>query len=209
MTIYFFPAGFLYNCGVLETSCSSCLGRIERDGYDCGWCSDKCAVDEECETTFSTTTDMCPGPMIESVLPSRGPTAGGTRVIISGTNLGASFDDINITLRLDQEEIFNIIDNCLAADYVLGRQIVCHTPEVPEKGIYVLEVRVQRDSNVVQDSEMYSYEEPQLTSVTPEFGPKSGGIMVMINGSRLSIGNREDTRILLNRVDCAIASTNK
>ena len=194
---------------MLETSCSSCLGRIERDGYDCGWCSDKCAVDEECETTFtfSTTTDMCPGPMIESVLPSRGPTAGGTRVIISGTNLGASFDDIlSITLRLDQE-IFDI--NCSATDYVLGRQIVCHTPEVPEKGIYVLEVRVQRDSNVVEASEMYSYEEPQLTSVTPEFGPKSGGIMVMINGNSLSIGNRENTRVLLNRVDCKITSTNE
>ena len=195
-------AGILYNCRVLETSCSSCLGRRQDNGFDCGWCSDECSVVEECSATFSTTTIMCPQPSIDSVQPNRGPTAGGTRVSISGTDLGASDRDIlNVTLRLGGVDV-----NCTLSveDYDVGRRIVCETLNVTSDGNYMLEVYIQRESSTEVVSAPYSYEEPRLTGVDPAFGPKSGGIEVVISGSSLSIGNRENTAVTLGDSDCVI-----
>ena len=194
--------GILYDCNELETSCSSCLGRNEA-GFTCGWCSDECSVVEECSTTFSTTTTMCPQPRIDSVQPNRGPTAGGTLVNISGTDLGASYDDIrNVTLQLGGVDV-----NCTMSGentYDVGRRIACETPSVTSDGNYMLEVYIQRESSTEVVRAPYSYEEPRLTGVDPTFGPKSGGIEVVISGSSLSIGNRENTAVKLGDSDCAI-----
>ena len=159
---------------------------------------------EECSTTFSTTTDMCPLPRIVSVQPDRGPTAGGTRVTISGTDLGASYNDIGVTLRLDDD---TSVDCSLAGEetYVIGRQIVCVTQSVDDDGYYMLEVTIQRGSDAAEVvSAPFSVEEPQVTGVDPTFGPKSGGIEVVVSGSSLNIGNTENTRVELNGVKCDI-----
>ena len=196
-------AGILYNCRELETSCSSCLGVSDDMGFSCGWCSDECSVMEECSTTFSTTTDMCPLPRIDSVQPNRGPTAGGTRVTISGTDLGASYNDTGVTLRLDDDTSVNC---SLAGEetYVIGRQIVCVTQSVDGDGNYMLDVTIRRGSDEVVVSAPYSVEKPQVTGVDPIFGPKSGGIEVVVSGSSLNIGNTENTRVELNGVKCDI-----
>ena len=158
---------------------------------------------EECSTTFSTTTDMCPLPSINSVQPNRGPTAGGTRVTISGTDLGASYNDVGVTLRLDDDTSVNCT---LAGEetYVVGRQIVCVTQSVDDDGYYMLDVTIQRGSDEVVVSAPYSVEEPQVTGVDPIFGPKSGGIEVVVSGSSLNIGNTENIRVELNEVKCDI-----
>ena len=198
-----FVAGILYNCTKLETSCSSCLGVSEDMGFTCGWCRDKCSVMEECSATFSTTTDMCPPPRIDSVQPDRGPTAGGTRVTISGTDLGASYSDIIETrLRLDGGTSVNC---SLAGNetYVVGRQIMCVTQSAT-KGQYMLEVTIRRGSDEVVDSALFYVEEPQVTGVDPTLGPKSGGIEVVVSGSSLNIGNTENKRVELNGINCAV-----
>ena len=158
---------------------------------------------EECSTTFSTTTAMCPQPRIDSVQPNRGPTAGGTRVNISGTDLGASYSDIlNVTLRLGGVDV-----NCTLTGedtYDVGRRITCETPSVNLDGNYMLEVYIQRESSTEVVSAPYSYEEPRVTGVDPAFGPKSGGIEVVVSGGSLSIGNTENTIVKLGDSDCAI-----
>ena len=119
------PPGILYNCRELENTCSSCLGR-NRLGFGCGWCSNsECTVSEECSATFSITTDACPAPVINSIQPNRGPREGGTRVTITGTDLGASFSDI-LQVRLVSETGTNVSCNLAGEElYVLGREIVC------------------------------------------------------------------------------------
>ena len=172
-------------------------------GFSCGWCSNKCSVMEDCSTTFSTTTDMCPLPRIVSVQPNRGPTAGGTRVTISGTDLGASYNDVGVTLRLDDDTSVNC---SLAGEetYVVGRQILCEMQNVSQPGNYMLDVTIQRGSDEVVVSAQFSFERPQVTGVDPTFGPKSGGIEVVVSGSSLNIGNTENTRVELNGVKCDI-----
>ena len=166
--------GILYNCRELENTCSSCLGR-KLLGFDCGWCSNsECTVSEECSTTFSITTDACPAPVINSIQPNRGPREGGTRVAITGTDLGASFSDI-LQVRLVSETGTKNVSCNLAGEeqYVLGREIVCDTVRVATTGIHMMDVHVQRESNVEVVSAPFSVEEPQLNGVDPQFGPKS------------------------------------
>ena len=197
--------GILYNCKELENSCSSCLGLNIENGFTCGWCSDEqCTVTEECSVGFSTTTDLCPKPTINSIHPRRGPREGGTHVTITGTNLGADYSDIlDVTLRPESGDGTDC--RLVEALYVAGRQIVCVTENVSEHGKYTLEVRIQRESEVTVVSDSYFVEEPVLTGVEPSVGPKSGGIEVVVSGENLAIGNTENTTVQLNGVDCIIA----
>ena len=196
-------AGILYNCGELATSCSSCLGSNVA-GFECGWCSSECTVIEECTADFSTTTDVCPRPEISSVQPNRGPVAGGTRVVINGTNLGAAFSDI-AQVRLRSVTGTNV--SCSLAgemeSYVPGLIIACETEAVNSTGDHFLEVEVLRVESSSQLAIVkFEIEQPTLSGVEPPFGPKSGGVSVVISGTALDTGNKEETTVTLNGVNC-------
>ena len=201
-------AGILYNCGELATSCSSCLGSNVA-GFECGWCSsdpNQCTVIEECTADFSTTTNVCPRPEISSVQPNRGPVAGGTRVVISGTNLGAAFSDI-AQVRLRSDAGTNV--RCSLAgemeSYVPGLIIACETETVDFPGLYFLEVKVLRAGLPSEPATVnFEIEQPTLSGIEPPYGPKSGGVSVVISGTSLDTGNMEETAVTLNGVDCVV-----
>ena len=200
------PAGILYHCRELETSCSSCLGVSDNMGFSCGWCSesDECLIMEECSTTISTTIDMCPLPRIVSVQPNRGPAKGTTRVTISGTDLGDSYDNI-LGIILQSNNATADVNCSLAGEetYVRGRQIVC-VSERPDEGNYTLNVTIEREGSQLAVTAPFFVVQPNVTGVDPIFGPKSGGIEVVVSGSSLNIGNRENTRVELNGTNCVI-----
>ena len=81
---------------------------------------------------------------------------------------------------------------------------MCETVRVNTTGIHMMDVHVQRESNVEVVSAPFSVEDPQLNGVHPQFGPKSGGIEVAVSGSSLAIGNTDQTRVELNGVNCTI-----
>ena len=174
-------------------------------GYECGWCDDICSVMEECSGPFITSTESCPLPTIDTVRPNRCPMEGGTRVTITGSNLGAEFSDIvqirliessNVTCSLTGEE-----DN-----YVIGQQIVCETEIFDSTGDYILEVEIQRDTQTAVVESMFQVVQPMLSGVAPMYGPQSGGIEVVVSGSQLDIGNTDESRVELNEVNCEITS---
>ena len=196
-------AGILYNCSELASSCSSCLGSNVA-GFECGWCSEdtRCTLVEECSsTTFSTSTEMCPLPEITSVQPARGPVEGGTRVTITGTDLGAAFSDV-LGVRLLSGASMANCQLTGASDYVPGLQVVCETEAVALTGEYNLEVELDRSG--ASPTFPFQVEQPVVSAVSPVFGPKSGGIEVMVSGSSLDTGNSEETRVQLNGVDCEV-----
>ena len=161
---------------------------------------------EECSAgMLSTSTDECPRPVITSVQPNRGPVEGGTRVTITGTNLGAAFGDIlEVRLRSGSDsEICSLTGE--SENYIPGLQIVCETGAVASAGEYSLEVEVARDSGTpLIESFDFLVEQPVVSGVDPPFGPKSGGIAVVISGSSLDTGNTEETTVQLNGVNCDI-----
>ena len=154
--------------------------------------------------TFSTTTNLCPLPNINSIHPSRGPREGGTHVTITGTNLGAAYSDI-LEVRL-HSEAGTSVECTLAGEetYVIGRQIVCVTQNSSSTGEQMMLIQIQRESNEEVASALYTLEQSQLSGINPAFGPQSGGIEVVISGNNLDIGNTENTRVSLSQVNCNI-----
>ena len=188
-------------------SCSSCLG-VNVFGYECGWCNSTtvCSVTEECSNGFTISTASCPRPVIDGVEPSTGPMEGGTRVTITGSNLGAVFSDIVQVRLISADESVNVSCSLtgLEDSYVIGEQVVCETEAVPSTEQYSLVVQIRRDSGDVFAEVDFSVVQPEVSEVDPEFGPESGGIEVVISGSSLNIGNTEDTRVTLNDINCEV-----
>ena len=176
-------------------------------GFQCGWCSadTSCDVVEECSNgDIATSTSQCPSPAITSIAPLRGPVEGGTRLTITGTNLGAAFSDIvEVTLQGTSDVTCNVAE--YESDYIPETQVVCETEAFSSVGDYVVVVEVNRsDGPVLSSGVSFSVEQPTVSGVSPEFGPVSGGVEVMISGSKLDTGNTEDTRVVLNGVECVM-----
>ena len=129
---------------------------------------------------------------------------GGTRLTITGTDLGAAFSDIvEVTLQGTSNVACNVAE--YESDYIPETQIVCETEAFRFVGDYVVIVVVNRSSGPVPSSGVsFSVEQPKVSGVSPEFGPVSGGAEVMISGSKLDTGNTEDPRVELNGVECVV-----
>eukprot|EP00731_Ephydatia_muelleri_P021568 Em0014g159a len=92
----------LYSCSEAfsVTSCTSCLAFNIGTGYGCGWCSgtSRCVEPETCPSITNQLLN-CPPPVLRSVSPSSGPFGGGTRLTITGTDLGVTVGNIvNVTV---------------------------------------------------------------------------------------------------------------
>ena len=120
---------------------------------------------------------------------------------ITGTDLGAAFSDV-LGVRLLSGAAMANCSLTGASDYVPGLQIVCETEVVASTGEYNLEVELDRSG--ASPTFPFQVEQPVVSAVSPVFGPKSGGIEVMVSGSSLDTGNSEETRVQLNGVDCEV-----
>ena len=120
---------------------------------------------------------------------------------IAGTDLGAAFSDV-LGVRLLSGASMANCSLTGASDYVPGLQIVCETEAVASTGEYNLEVQLNRSG--ASPSFPFQVEQPVVSAVSPVFGPKSGGIEVMVSGSSLDTGNLEETRVQLNGVECDV-----
>lgn len=105
----------LYKCQLLHGDCSRCLTLDPM--YQCAWCGGGCNFREFCPVGSlpdrETADSICDRPVIESVSqllllitgiatcvfnlqfePMSGPLEGGTRVTITGRDLGTRMDDV-------------------------------------------------------------------------------------------------------------------
>ena len=185
----------LYNCMGLAGSCSQCLGQNINTGFNCGWCSntDQCTVNSQCGGNHVTTSGGCGAPAITAINPSIGPPGGQTTITIDGTNLGVIFSDIlSISVGVRQ---CDSIEN----QYSSGVQIVCtiNSNNVNIEGTEAVTVIINTSGgNMLATSNLFMIAIPRIVSVTPQFGPVSGGTMVTVIGEYLDIGNKENTRVL-------------
>uniref|UniRef100_A0A8B9I718 Plexin-B1 n=1 Tax=Anser brachyrhynchus TaxID=132585 RepID=A0A8B9I718_9AVES len=87
-----------YNCSVGHTDCSRCQTADSK--YNCVWCggsNPSCIFRGSCKEDIE---DLCPAPLIHSVYPLSGPVEGGTRITITGSNLGQKHQDIAETVTV-------------------------------------------------------------------------------------------------------------
>ena len=178
------------------------LVNIHTD-FTCGWCvstTSSCQVNESCASgAFATVSTQCPSPSITGVSPLAGPLSGGTYLTITGTDLGVQASDIFIVTVGGVECV--VIDH----GYVAGVQLMCMTGESSveiRNALTTVSVMRSDGSIVSAASSSFSYLQPTIVSVSPEFGPMAGGTQVEVRGTHLDIGNINQTAILLGGYFC-------
>ena len=83
-----------------------------------------------------------------------------------------------------------------------GRVIKCRTGAAPH--IEQVDIRLTIGIYSVTSAFTFSYENPVISSVVPRFGPSSGGTLVTIAGSSLSIGSETGRVVTIAGLQCSI-----
>uniref|UniRef100_A0A669P0E7 Plexin B1 n=1 Tax=Phasianus colchicus TaxID=9054 RepID=A0A669P0E7_PHACC len=175
-----------YNCSVGHSDCSRCQTADSK--YNCVWCGgDKpsCIFRGSCKEEIE---DLCPAPLIHSVYPLSGPVEGGTRITITGSNLGQKHQDIAETVTV--AGIPCAVD---AQEYEISSSIVCITG-----GSWT-----ERFGSLFFS---FSFQNPVLKSIVPTQGPKAGGTCLTLLGSKLLTGHPNEISVLLGDLPCHILS---
>ncbi|KAI1715743.1 plexin cytoplasmic rasGAP domain-containing protein [Ditylenchus destructor] len=181
----------IYKCAQLAPNCGLCLG-LDTQNFECGWCDEdlRCSHPESCPggwLTKGSGTPVCPHPRIDDFYPKKGPINGGTKITITGVNLGLTFADIRESVRVASAKC-----DVIESEYVSSTRIVCHTraPSTRQKqGQHVVfKLRDDRKYTAVS-SQTFTYANPVITSFQPFRGPRSGGTDLTILGADLDSGS--------------------
>uniref|UniRef100_A0A8B9N3M2 Plexin-B1 n=1 Tax=Accipiter nisus TaxID=211598 RepID=A0A8B9N3M2_9AVES len=169
---FFSFAVTFYNCSVGHTDCSRCQTADSK--YNCVWCggdNPSCIFRGSCKEEIE---DLCPAPLIHSVYPLSGPVEGGTRITITGSNLGQKHQDIaetvtvaGIPCAVDAQEYEISSRQALAFPLAADTSLRCHCICC------------------------------KLKSIIPTQGPKAGGTCLTLLGSKLLTGHPSEISVLL------------
>uniref|UniRef100_A0A3P9QB82 Plexin-B1 n=1 Tax=Poecilia reticulata TaxID=8081 RepID=A0A3P9QB82_POERE len=188
----------LYNCSVGRSDCSRCHTADQR--YGCVWCSGhtaRCLYSDSCSEQVQQT---CPAPVIHSIEPLSGLLEGGTLVTISGSNLGQKAEDIVHSVTVAEVPCAVLLDL-----YEVSSRIVCRTGSSGGEKDGTVSVTVSGGARR-SSSQLFSYQDPSVTAVSPERGQKAGGTTLTISGRKLLTGLPSDLTITVGEVPCKISS---
>nr|XP_026690967.1 plexin-B1 [Ciona intestinalis] len=171
-----------FKCSVGHGDCSRC---VTSDAiYNCGWCgsSNECTIRELCydPTQWVTSAHQCPAQVINSFSPSSGPLDGGTRVRISGMNMGVRVEDI--------QQVVVAGSSCQIIErlYETSVTVVCETSAHINEASGKISVTVR---NITVESEKeFSFRNPKITDLVTRAGPQAGGTLINIEGTNLNTG---------------------
>uniref|UniRef100_A0A8C2L8Q2 Sema domain-containing protein n=1 Tax=Cyprinus carpio TaxID=7962 RepID=A0A8C2L8Q2_CYPCA len=135
--------------------------------------------------------------VLVQLFPETGPLQGGTRLTISGENLGLQFKDIQNGVRIGK-----VACQPIEEEYISAEQIVCRLADAT--GYRVQEAQVEvcvrdclPDYRAVSPK-AFTFVSPHFTRVLPSYGPISGGTRITIQGSHLNSGSAVSIKIGLN-----------
>ncbi|XP_041349997.1 plexin-A4-like isoform X2 [Gigantopelta aegis] len=177
----------IYKCPLMVTNCGKCLSMDKE--YQCGWCDDKCTLQKHCGNTWLDRSAACPNPQILRFSPTTGPIHGKTNISVTGINLGKKYTDITGNVS------------------VAGVKCTIHREHYQPSSRFSCETDISRDEKsgniIVLVNGMYSAEsdtpfyfvDPQVTSITPKKGPKSGGTVIGIHGSNMNTGSQRTVTV--------------
>ncbi|OCT85892.1 plexin-B1 [Xenopus laevis] len=188
----------LYNCSVGHSDCSRCQTADPK--YNCVWCGGSqpsCMYQESCKEKVEGT---CPAPLIHLIEPLSGPIEGGTRITITGSNLGQKLEDI-----LDTVTVAGIQCQVDLLQYEISSSIVCVTARSNTERLGHVAVEVPGGGHGIS-SQVFSYQNPVLHSFSPTRGPKSGGTRLTLTGTKLLTGRPSDITALIGDIPCHIYS---
>ncbi|KAM4611051.1 plexin-B1 [Polymixia lowei] len=187
----------LFNCSVGRSDCSRC--RTADPKYSCVWCGggagSRCVYRHSCSDEVKHT---CPAPVIHFIDPVSGPVEGGTVVTISGSNLGQRAEDIQNSVT-----VARVPCNVIHSRYEVSSRIVCETTGSGGEKNGQASVRVRGGGHGLS-AQTFSFQDPVLSSIFPQRGPKAGGSALSIRGQRLRTGHPSEVSVLIGGVPCLV-----
>lgn len=176
------------SCGIY-TTCKACLST--NDPLECGWCDGKCGHAKECPISSPPDRSTCT-PVIYDFKPRKGTTHGGTPITIYGDNFGSRAAGEH-TVRTS---VLIGTDICEVDSWEMTK-VICRT----KKSTSAMEAKLRLDvtdttktsagfdiRGSVTSIDNFEFVDPIITSITPKFGPQSGGTNVTILGQNLDAG---------------------
>ncbi|KAM5303557.1 hepatocyte growth factor receptor isoform 2-T5 [Glossophaga mutica] len=162
-------------------SCSQCLSAPPF--VQCGWCHDKCVQLEKCPSG-AWTQEIC-HPTVYEVFPTSAPLEGGTTLTICGWDFGFRR---NSKFDLKKTRILLGNESCtLTLSESTTNMLKCTVaPAVNEH--FNMSIIISSDRGTAQYS-AFSYVDPIITSISPSYGPKTGGTLLTLTGKYLNSGN--------------------
>ncbi|XP_051281135.1 plexin-B1 isoform X2 [Dicentrarchus labrax] len=187
----------LFNCSVGRSDCSRC--RTADPKYGCVWCggaaSSRCVYQDSCTDEIQRT---CPAPVIHFLDPVSGPVEGGTVVTISGSNLGQRAEDIQNSVT-----VAGVPCSVIHSRYEVSSRIVCETTSSGGEKSGQASVKV-RGGGLGLSAQIFRFQNPVLSSIFPQRGPKAGGSSLTIRGRRLRTGHPSEVSVLIGGVPCVV-----
>ncbi|XP_041533534.1 macrophage-stimulating protein receptor isoform X2 [Microtus oregoni] len=194
-------------------TCWRCLKAQRFMG--CGWCGDRCGRQKECPASWQQ--DRCP-PEITEFYPHSGPLRGSTRLTLCGSNFYLRPNEV--------PEGTHQITVGQSPCRLLPKHSPSYRPEYPKAFVEELECELEPlvtqaagttnvsllitntpagkhfrvDGSSVREG--FSFMEPLLTSIKPDFGPRAGGTYLTLEGQNLSIGTSR--AVLVNGTQCQL-----
>ncbi|KAJ8017304.1 hypothetical protein DPEC_G00016450 [Dallia pectoralis] len=186
----------LYDCAVGQSDCSQC--RAVSSEYGCVWCgggTPGCVYNLSCT---SPPVYTCPPPQITQIQPLNGPVEGGVMLTIHGSNLGMHYQDI-------QRGVTVAGVNCLPQPqgYIISTRIVCELQPNGQETAGPVMVTVG-NSQPGQSLQIFTYQNPQLSTIVPDKGPVSGGTTLTIHGTKILTGQKKDLTAYVGHQPCHI-----
>ncbi|MBZ3872985.1 Plexin-B3 [Sciurus carolinensis] len=171
----------LYDCAVGHPDCSHCQAANRSLG--CLWCGDgqpTCRYGPLCPP--GAVELLCPMPSIDTIEPLTGPPEGGLALTILGSNLGRAFADVQDAVRVAGRPC-----SPEPALYRTSARIVCVTSPAPNGTTGPVQVAIKSRPPGIS-TQHFTYQDPVLLSLNPQWGPQAGGTQLTIHGRHLQTG---------------------
>ncbi|XP_058390946.1 plexin-B3 [Diceros bicornis minor] len=171
----------LYDCAVGHPDCSHCQAANRSLG--CLWCSHgqpTCRYGPLCPP--GAVELLCPTPSIDTIEPLTGPPEGGLALTILGSNLGRDFADVRDAVSVAGQPCSP--DPSL---YRTSARIVCVTSPAPNGTVGPIQVAIKSRPPGIS-TQHFTYQDPVLLSLSPQWGPQAGGTQLTIHGQHLQTG---------------------
>ncbi|XP_051568448.1 macrophage-stimulating protein receptor-like isoform X1 [Myxocyprinus asiaticus] len=178
-------------------NCSVCLAAPKFMG--CGWCGGVCSQELQCEKQWSS--NSCP-PVITQFFPSTVPSNGKSELTFCGWDFQSASRPA-ITQISHQVKVGN--NTCIVIpEKSSSSQLVCWIEGDGSELNHSVDITVQVDENRVDNGYSisgktsmhgFSFVIPEITDISPDYGPKIGGTLITLSGKHLDAGGSRTVKL--------------
>ncbi|XP_031424141.1 macrophage-stimulating protein receptor isoform X2 [Clupea harengus] len=191
-------------------NCQLCLGAPHFMG--CGWCGDRCARETQCNGNATRWRNHTCPPIITEFFPRTAPPDGRAEMTLCGWEFQSPF-------RPQFSRKTHRVNVGRTPCTVLPRkssstQLVCQIgAEVPGESQPFQSITLEVDEGIVEGRysiqgraqiDGFSFVVPEITDITPSYGPQIGGTRITVSGPHLGAGMTR--QIYLGEKMCTIQS---